>query len=83
MFACNENVEDEMELKGFGPAGPAAEHTQGIEELMRRAYQIHRQQGGILGYDRGDWLQAERELADEHNAFSPLSSELVETTVSH
>jgi len=83
MFACNEMVENEVELKGASPAGAAVERARGIDELMRRAYQIHRQQGGIFGYDLEDWLQAEKELAEEHNTFSALSSEPVETNVNN
>jgi hypothetical protein len=83
MFACNEMVENEMELKGASPAGAAVERARGIDELMRRAYQIHRQQDGIFGYDLGDWLQAEKELAEEHNTFSALNSETVETNASN
>jgi hypothetical protein len=37
-----------------------------IEELLNRANQIHRSNGGLFGYDLEDWLQAEREL-DERN----------------
>lgn len=37
-----------------------------IEELLNRAYQIHRSHGGLFGYDLEDWLQAEKEL-DERN----------------
>jgi len=83
MFACNEMFENEVELKGASPAGAAVARTRGVEELMRRAYQIHRQQGGIFGYGLEDWLQAEKELAEEHNTFSALSSERVETNVSN
>ena len=29
-----------------------------IEDVLRRARQIHRQHGGIFGYDFEDWVQA-------------------------
>lgn len=29
-----------------------------IEEVIRRAHQIHRQHGGIFGYDLDDWTEA-------------------------
>ena len=32
-----------------------------IEEILRRAHEIHRARGGLIGYDLEDWLQAERE----------------------
>jgi len=36
-----------------------------IEEILRRAHQIHRARGGLIGYDLEDWLQAEREWIGE------------------
>jgi hypothetical protein len=50
-----------------------------IEEVVRCAHQIHRQHGGIFGYDFDDWVlawgaateaseQTEFESADELNA---------------
>lgn len=35
-----------------------------IEEVLNRAYQIHRAHGGLIGYDLEDWLQAEHEWVD-------------------
>jgi hypothetical protein len=34
-----------------------------IEEVLNRAYEIHRAHGGLFGYDHEEWLQAQRELA--------------------
>lgn len=36
-----------------------------IEEILRRAYRIHRERGGMFGYDFEDWAQAWRELPAE------------------
>jgi hypothetical protein len=36
-----------------------------IEEILQRAHQIHRDRGGLIGYDLEDWLQAERERIGE------------------
>jgi hypothetical protein len=36
------------------------------EEIQRRAYCIHVERGGQHGCDLDDWLQAERELTEEH-----------------
>jgi len=36
------------------------------EEIRRRAFEIHIERGGIHGCDLVDWLQAERELQQEH-----------------
>jgi len=33
-----------------------------IERVMNRAHKIHRAHGGLIGYDLGDWLEAEHEL---------------------
>jgi hypothetical protein len=47
----------------------AARESQGdgfrIEEILRRAYQIHREHGGMFGYDFEDWAQAWGELPAE------------------
>ena len=32
-----------------------------IEEIARRAHQIHREHGGLVGYDFDDWAQAWQE----------------------
>jgi len=34
-----------------------------IEEIARRARQIHREHGGLVGYDFDDWAQAWQESA--------------------
>ena len=36
------------------------------EEIRKRAFEIHIERGGIHGCDLDDWLQAERELQQEH-----------------
>jgi hypothetical protein len=35
-----------------------------IEEILRRAREIHRQHGGVFGYDSEDWAQAWSELPE-------------------
>ena len=37
------------------------------EEIRRRAFEIHIENGGIPGCDLDDWLQAERELRERYN----------------
>jgi hypothetical protein len=41
------------------PAG-AADNGQAkdIEAILRRAHEIHREHGGIFGYDWDDWIEA-------------------------
>ena len=36
----------------------------GREEIERRAYELYLTRGEVHGYDRDDWLQAERELRE-------------------
>ena len=33
-----------------------------IEDIVRRAHRIHREHGGLFGYDFEDWVQAWRDL---------------------
>jgi Protein of unknown function (DUF2934) len=58
-------VAERIELE----AGISSEHavSEGlhIEEILYRAHQIHRDRGGLIGYDLEDWLQAEREWVGE------------------
>lgn len=37
-----------------------------LEEIRRRAYEIHIERGGIHGCDLDDWLQAEHELQEKY-----------------
>jgi hypothetical protein len=56
----------------------AATRSQGesfrIEEILQRAYQIHRERGGMFGYDFEDWAQAWRELPAETSPELPLET---------
>jgi hypothetical protein len=38
-----------------------------LDEIRRRAFEIHIERGGIHGCDLDDWLQAERELKEKYN----------------
>jgi len=35
-----------------------------IDEIIRRAREIHKEHGGVFGYDFEDWLQAWEELPE-------------------
>jgi hypothetical protein len=59
---------------GIFPEDAASEGVH-IEEILDRAHQIHRDRGGLIGYDLEDWLQAERDLIGE---LSHASNELKE-----
>lgn len=57
MLQRNE-IRKPMQAPEMGPAIPEAADALKIEEVLRRARQIHRQHGGIFGYDFEDWVQA-------------------------
>jgi len=83
MLGCDK-VRSEAEPRRVDRDGLAVDNARTIENLLRRAHEIHRQHGGIFGYDLEDWLQAEKELADEHRAtFRPGHSVPIEVEVSH
>lgn len=67
MFASHK-IRSERESQEARLENLAVENARTIENLLRRAHEIHREHGGILGYDLEDWLQAERELGEEHRA---------------
>ncbi len=83
MLVCNLKVMDELKLMESGLAAVEVENARAIEDQLLRAYQIHRQRGGYLGYDLEDWLEAERELAGERNSLSPSMSKTVKANVSY
>src|SRR5580704_13223814 len=57
--------------------GPKHEHTHTLNEVQRRAYQIHQRHGGVYGgYTLEDWLEAEHELDDEDNSPSPRKDQI-------
>lgn len=66
MIACHEEIRNELRSKNIEFGGIEIENARWIDDVLRRAYQIHRQHGGIFGYDLEDWLQAEREFAEAH-----------------
>lgn len=43
-----------------GAVGNVPDHV----TIMRRAYEIHLERGGLQGHDLDDWLQAEREILE-------------------
>ena len=68
MLGCHK-IRNEAESQRVDLDGLLVDNARTIENLLRRAHEIHRQHGGILGYDLEDWLQAEKELAEEHRKF--------------
>jgi hypothetical protein len=57
MLQRNE-IQNPMEAQEVHPAVSEAADALKIEEVLRRARQIHRQHGGIFGYDFEDWAEA-------------------------
>jgi len=53
---------NQVEVAVQDPAQPQARNGFRIEEVLRRARQIHREHGGLFGYDFDDWAQAWAEL---------------------
>jgi hypothetical protein len=64
MFAICESRENKSEFNGSDPLLQPPTGTvdkgqsKGIEAIVRRARQIHREHGGIFGYDLDDWNEA-------------------------
>ena len=52
----------QIEMPVAEAAQPQASGEFMIEEILRRARQIHREHGGFFGYDFDDWAQAWAEL---------------------
>jgi len=55
-------IPQQMEIPLPDAAPPQARDEFRIEEVLRRARQIHREHGGFFGYDFDDWAQAWAEL---------------------
>src|ERR1700688_491173 len=55
-------MQDQVEISETAGMASQAAGRFGIEEILRRAYQIHREHGGFFGYDFDDWAQAWSEL---------------------
>ena len=60
----NMNHQTEMRDIPVPAANPAAIGGLKIDEILRRALEIHHEHGGVFGYDFEDWLQAWQELPD-------------------
>jgi hypothetical protein len=39
-----------------------------VDEIRQRAYEIHLEHGCVYGRDHDDWLEAERDLMEKHQA---------------
>lgn len=57
MLQRNE-IRDARETPGLYAIGFQTGDSLRIEEILRRAREIHRQHGGIFGYDFEDWSEA-------------------------
>jgi hypothetical protein len=55
-------IRDTNETPGLYAVGFQTGDLLRIEEILRRAREIHRRHGGIFGYDFEDWAQAWGEL---------------------
>ena len=57
-------MQNQMEIPQTAARGSQGDGLR-IEQILRRAYQIHREHGGMFGYDFEDWAQAWGELPAE------------------
>ena len=64
-------MRDQLEMPEMSAANPNARVFM-IEEILRRAYQLHREHGGIGGYDFDDWAQAWRQLPQSGSPVEPV-----------
>lgn len=55
-------IPDQLEMVKIGATNSQAKDAFKIEEVLRRAREIHRKHGGVFGYDFEDWAQAWNEL---------------------
>ena len=52
----------QSETRDVPATSPEATDGLKIDEILRRAHEIHHEHGGVFGYDFEDWLQAWEEL---------------------
>ena len=64
MTSQNE-LHDQFETNDMRGANLAVNEAVKIEKILRRAKEIHRERGGVFGYDLEEWLQAWDELPRE------------------
>jgi hypothetical protein len=81
MKELNRAVSTNVIQATFALRGPETnskhQHTHTLNEVQRRAYQIHQRHGGIYGgYTLEDWLEAEHELDEEDNSPSPKKDQI-------
>jgi hypothetical protein len=53
-----------FETQDMRSANPEGNDGLKIEEILRRAQEIHREHGGVFGYDFEDWLQSWGEMPE-------------------
>jgi hypothetical protein len=51
-------IRDQFEMQQICGGNPNANEVPKIENVLRRAHEIHRERGGMFGYDFEEWLQA-------------------------
>ncbi len=77
-------VQDLMKNPEMAGANAEAGNAVKIEEVLRRAHEIHRQHGGFFGYDFEDWARAWSEVPERTSgAKLELSDEMAPALVRH
>jgi hypothetical protein len=62
----HDEIAETIEPQGVIFSEGAVSEAFQIENILNRAYEIHRARGGLFGYDLEDWLEAQRELAERN-----------------
>jgi hypothetical protein len=57
-MSSHDEIRDQLDMQQMCPANPDATDGLRIEKVLRRAHEIHRERGGMIGYDADEWLQA-------------------------
>jgi hypothetical protein len=54
----HDEIRDQLEMQQMCVANRGPNKVLKIERVLQRAREIHRERGGVFGYDFEEWLQA-------------------------
>jgi hypothetical protein len=60
----HDELRDQLKMQQMCAANQDAIEALRIEEVLRRSQEIHRERGGMFGYDFEEWLQAWGEIPE-------------------
>jgi hypothetical protein len=61
------DTNDRVDMQDMRAADLQANDGLRLDEILERAQEIHREHGGILGYDFEDWVQAWGEIPERES----------------